>query len=218
MQTVGPLALTAGATLTQNDPAKFTPANTDVQVQNNSGYLVTANIGGAQYAIPPFTATTVPTNESPLLQITNAATLSNFGGAVTLVWLQPGEKPPTPDGSLFVGNSNQGGLQVVSKSQIGNGGGQILPTPAAGYAYRIHSVTVAAQNSEAVQIIASLTTVGLPFFESGSFPYPASASGNSIRETFLLNGLLIAGQISQSSTCGTSGSVTYTMYYDLVQI
>ena len=215
MQTVGPLALTAGATLTQNDPAKFTPANTDVQVQNNSGYLVTANIGGAQYAIPPFTATTVPTNESPLLQITNAATLSNFGGAVTLVWLQPGEKPPTPDGSLFAGNSNQGGLTSVSGFYNGLGSFTLLVAPAAAYAYRLHSVSlinapVGALGSPASIVLGSLTPL---IFCAGA------VAGQSLTTNYLLNGLLVATAIPVNVYALNSPDTLHlTLHYDLVQI
>lgn len=100
MQTVGPLSITAGVSLFEYDPAKFTQANQSVQVQNNTNVPLTCVVNGVAYSVATFTATTIPTEQAQLLTIIPTGIVGAISGQVTLVWLLRGEAPPIPDGPL----------------------------------------------------------------------------------------------------------------------
>ena len=126
MQVVGPINLSAGLQLLQNDPAKFTPPNTSVQLQNYSGFGITGQIGGNPFAIPPFTASTLHFTGVGQLNATVSSTISAGSGTLTLVWLLPIDVNPVKDGPLtaFATSSKTltvtgGGTGVATISGVG---------------------------------------------------------------------------------------------------
>ena len=219
MQTTGPYALTIGTTLNEYDPGgSWQPQSTAVQVQNNSGYQLIISIGGQQYAINPFTQTTVLTANAALLQITPYNVLSNFGGSVTLVWLQAGESPPSPDGTLFAPNTNQGGLTKIHTTIQGNST-LVLAQPNSNYANRLHSLTFQANNPIPANAIAYVQVVevatGAYLF---SYAWPVLTVQSRAFITFLFNGLLSNQSITGTYVDGSGDGGTLTLCYDLVQI
>lgn len=116
MITTGPYVPVSGDTLTEVDPAKYTAASTSVQVQNQSEFSLAVTVGPQQFAIQPFTATTLPTDKaSQLLIAVEVAPI--LGGSITLIWMQPGETPPIADGPL-AGTSSTFTNQVFIKGPI----------------------------------------------------------------------------------------------------
>ena len=107
--------------------------------------------------------------------------------------------------------TNQGGLEMaVQGSLSGISTSSLLPTPASGYAYRIHSVNCINQTAAAFQfnlLALYLNVLDVPFF-TASVP-PTSGV------TFLMNGLLIPTKIDASTLTSGLGII---INYDLIQI
>ena len=107
--------------------------------------------------------------------------------------------------------TNQGGLQFTFQGSLsGIATEAFLPTPAAGFAYRVHSVTCINQTTTAFQfnlLALESGVLDIPFF---SATVPATSS-----QTFLLNGVLIATKIDVSSM---GSSLGVSMNYDVIQI
>ena len=210
----GPYQLTAGVNLVVDDPC-IPRQNAAVQVQNYSGFSLNCQLSGANETIPPYTAVTLSEGGAYQLTISPANVLSNFGGEVNLVWLQPGEQPPVADGVLFQGNTNQGGLSYVQATVTTATAPIILPQPPAGYAYRVHSATLFTQVSNGA--IALVSFVGHPPVSPNYvFFVTAIPIVTFYGETFLLNGLLVADSIVFSNQSAIT--VRMLLYYDLVQI
>lgn len=114
MATTSPVVtLVAGGTQTVSDPtASSGNSAVAVQIQNTSVFTITAIIGGQQFTIQSFTATTLPLYGSGGADITLTAGAGIGSPPITspdvcyVVWLLPQanqngfEQPPIPDGSL----------------------------------------------------------------------------------------------------------------------
>lgn len=100
MQTTGPYAPVAGTSIIVDDPAKYTPANERVQIQNNSGMQLAAVLDGWLYSIAPYTATTIRVGGAVQLTMTPSTSITSSGGYILCAWMQPGDVEPTPDGNL----------------------------------------------------------------------------------------------------------------------
>ena len=100
--TTGPYAITAGQTLSLNDPAVWSIASEAIQIQNNTGYNVSIQTAGSAYNIQPFTASTIPCagGQTLVAQVSSTANVST--GFLTAVWLLPGQTGPMQDGPLVV--------------------------------------------------------------------------------------------------------------------
>ena len=214
MQTTGPFLLAVGTTLTEYDPGgSYQPASTNVQVQNNSGFQLIVNGGGQQYSVNPFTQTTLPTNGAALFIINAYNVLSNFGGSVTLVWLQQGESAPSPDGTLFAPNTNQGGLSSVQNTVGPDASTVLLPNPAVGYAYRLQSACF-------IETVGPIAAAAYIYLANGSGTVIMSTdmqAGRYFAQTVLLNGQLCETEIIGGTNLPSYGVFT-TLNYDLVQV
>ena len=218
MQTTGPFLLAVGTPLTEYNPGgSYQPASQNVQVQNNSGFQLIVNGGGQQYSVNPFTQTTLPTNGAALFIINAYNVLSNFGGSVTLVWLQQGESAPSPDGTLFAPNTNQGGLQVVNSPFTTGPQALILAAPAVGYAYRIHSVSIY-EGGHAASSAGYVVVYGYDGTTFQNFYLKGFTTGAVIDDIFLANGLLVRNAIYAGFTGGGFSEIIPCISYDLVQI
>ena len=210
----GPYLLTAAKNLVVDDPC-VPRENAAVQVQNYSGFSLNAQISGANVTIPPYTAVTLNEGGAYQLTISPTAILSNFGGEVLLVWLQPGESPPVADGVLFQGNTNQGGLQWVTgvvTHSVSNT--VVLTAPPTGYAYRLHSLTIISGPGNAGDF---LQVFGEPI-ASVFFAMNIPTTGTFVGQSFLLNGQLIAQAIEFQYIGNTASVYSIYLFYDLVQI
>ena len=99
MYTTGPFALAAGVTLVTDDPL-IPRQNERVQVQNVSGLSLTVQIGGTQVPVPPFQAVTIDEGGGYQMVVVTGTTANVATGSLWLLWLQPGESSPVPDGPL----------------------------------------------------------------------------------------------------------------------
>ena len=106
--TTGPYTLTNGVSLSLVDPYRYSSPAATVQLQNNTGFLLTVQSSGAPYTIQPYTATTIPTilGGQSVIVLPTAAT-PNQVGQLSAVWLLDGQDPPIPDGPLTGGIANQ---------------------------------------------------------------------------------------------------------------
>jgi hypothetical protein len=213
----GPFELNVGTTIEEYDPNIFGPPSETCQVQNNSGFGLIVEAGGAQNSIPPFSAVTINLNTSTQVVITPSAILSNFGGTATLVWLAAGEESPTPDGPLSTGNTNQGGLSIVSALFLPTGVQTLLDAPASGFAYRLHAVTYFVTGASATPGYVRLDTATVgPIFAAR---FDVVAAGDVATETLLLNGLLSDSDlIVTGAGASNPAEVEFVLNYDTVQI
>ena len=137
----GPFVLANGVTGYYNDPTFAQPQAAAVQIQNASGFFLTVQIGGANYILQPFCASTVPTNNSYQLVVTPNQPQGNFGVLLSLAWLQPNEMPPMADGPLTQGSTQSFGfLSVNYELTTINVLVAVLPSPPAGYVYSLFSL------------------------------------------------------------------------------
>jgi hypothetical protein len=102
--TQGPYSLSQGTLLTLNDPADYSVPSSAIQLQNNSGFTLTVQSAGATYNIMPFFAQTIPTLDGGQSITVNPAnpiqSAGNQTGALTVVWMLPGQDAPIQDGAL----------------------------------------------------------------------------------------------------------------------
>jgi hypothetical protein len=100
MRTVGPITLTLGVPVTEDDPAQLggNPSQY-VQVQNSSPFVLNVLTIGDVYTIQPRIAQTMPVSGQPII-ITPTQQLAGGTTTITLVWLLEGEIPPMQDGPL----------------------------------------------------------------------------------------------------------------------
>lgn len=99
MQTTGPFTPVAGQLAYYPDPSTNQPQAVSVQIQNSSAFSLSVVAGGDDYSVAAYTATTVPTKKAGSIIITPQPG-EIVGGAMTLVWMQPGDSPPISDGPL----------------------------------------------------------------------------------------------------------------------
>jgi len=111
--------------------------------------------------------------------------------------------------------TNQGGLKSASISAAGSV--QILPAPPAGFAYRIHSISLTNffGTPASVQDIVFIYETSVPPSRFFMTIIPATLP---FAQTFLFNGLLVSNSIVGNDI--TTGSVSWSYYvrYDLIQI
>lgn len=117
MITTGPYQLAAGTQLTVYDPAKYTTANSSVQVQNDSGFSLVVSVGGLSLPVPPRTIVTMPTGTAPQLVVTpSAVSGSSTSGALTLLWMLAGETSPVSDGPITISTTQSATVSFSSSS------------------------------------------------------------------------------------------------------
>jgi hypothetical protein len=114
--TTGPYTISGGQTLSLNDPAVWSGASEQVQIQNNTGYNIYLQTAGAGYNIQPFTASTIPCAGGQTLVGFVTATANVQTGFLIAVWLLHGQTAPMQDGPMTVYPKNTHALTV-------NGGG-----------------------------------------------------------------------------------------------
>ena len=212
----GPLVLSSGVLLSVTDPTWTQPCATTVQIQNSSGFLIQASIGGVQYLIQPYTASTVPTNKTPYLNIMPGQPQGNFGALIAFAWMQPGEMPPMADGPLTQGSTQSLGLLTtmgVGTFSVASITLNMLPTAALGYAYSLYSLIVTPVST--VPTIVALQMVGEP----GNVPLFVYSGASFVPPiTELLNGALSPLQIWAEVTANadeTGVQLNFTLRYDL---
>lgn len=116
--TTGPYTLTNGVSVSLSDPYRYSTPAANVQLQNNTGFLLTVQSSGAPYTVQPYTATTIPTiMGGQSIVVVPSATTPNQVGQLSVVWLLDGQNPPIPDGPLTGGIANQ----RVALTASGNG-------------------------------------------------------------------------------------------------
>ena len=108
----GPFTLVPLGLNSYTDPAVNTPANVKVQLQNNSNMALSVQIGGANFLIAPFTASTIPTNTSPTMTVLAGAQTAPTG-TLTLAWLQPSDEAPMPDGPIVGTSTVSSNMKLV---------------------------------------------------------------------------------------------------------
>ena len=117
-------------------------------------------------------------------------------------------------------STNQGGLLSVDIQCTTNT--VILPLPAMGFAYRIHSVNFLASGAAATA--AGVAYVFVPANNSNVNTYTqylvvhAFLSGAQVEQTILLNGQLAAGQIEGTVSGGFASGIFMQLNYDLIEI
>lgn len=161
---------------------------------------------GILFAPGPYGPVQILSGQALTLTATNTL-VHNQNYVATLSGVDDPAENPTPyngpNSVTFPGN--QGGL-LQTNLQVG-GGPPNIPAPPSGFAYRIHSITITGNPSTATNCSACSTPTNNPFF---STTMPVGPFG----QTFLLNGLLIVGEIFL-----TGGNGTFVFFqYDLVAI
>ena len=114
--TTGPFTLTAGQTLSFNDPATWSVNSANVQIQNNTGFNIYVQSAGGGYNIQPFTASTIPCAGGQTLVGVVSSTANVQTGFLSAVWLLPGQTPPMPDGPMTIYPKTISAITVVSQS------------------------------------------------------------------------------------------------------
>jgi len=182
--TQGPFSLSQGTTLSLNDPADYTQDSTSLQLQNNSGFTLVVQSAGATYNIMPFFAQTIPTlgGGQTITVVPNNPIQSagNQTGALTAVWMLPGQSPPIQDGALtpIIINSREQApssttvvgttytytypLQATDQSQ------EYLFFPAGGFGYTL-TYSITGLTSNHVYASGSLTVSGTGSTPLGPF-------------------------------------------------
>ena len=157
MITTGPYSLAAGTSLTVYDPAKYTTANSSVQVQNDSGFSLVVSVGGLSLPVPPRTIVTVPTATSPQVIITPSSVAgSSSSGALTLLWMLAGERSPVADGPITISTTLSATVSFSTSSVTNTVG---VGSPATTITF--------ARDALSQQVACSLVSGGT----SGSEPY-----------------------------------------------
>jgi hypothetical protein len=206
----GPFVLTSGQIFTTTDPTAYQPGAVAVQIQNSSGFLITVQIGGANYLIQPFAASTVPTNNSYQINVTPGQPQASFGALISFAWLQPGEDPPMADGPLTQGNTQGLGLLSAILNVVVNGGGQVignfLPPPPLGYVYALYNCTVTPSTATMANMIITSGSADFNYLTAITAPI-----------TLVLNGLVCATTVSVVGNGGSpvGQSVDFVLRYDL---
>lgn len=201
MQLTGPYYLSStGQIIQEYDPAKYTSANSRVQIQNYSGFLVTAVIGGSIYLLPSLSASTIETNKADLITLSATQVSNAFGQSVNLVWLQEGEQPAMADGPLILSNTQSLGLKRTLLMTIANFAGttQFLPAPPVGMAWSVYDVNVQPNAATAGTLYLCSTSSLSSLVEQFNFP-AASSSTTPINGLIFTTGLWLACTVNSSA-------------------
>lgn len=185
--------------------------------------LVGGQSVGTLFAPGPFGPVQLLSGQALSLAAANTLVSGNTYVATLSGVDDPSDIPSSYNGPSSVSSpGNQGGLLIVQHS-VSPGVTQILPAPPSGFAYRIHSIQVAAYNISSA-LPAQLIGLSDPgavysFFLTTS---PAIAAGVPFGQTYLANGVLIitgiAGVSSSGGTYPSGPSAYITMNYDLVKL
>lgn len=196
--------MTSGQLFTTTDPTVAQPGAVAVQIQNSSGFLITVQMGGANYLIQPFAASTIPTRGSYQINVTPGAPQASFGALISFAWLQPNEPPPMADGPLTQGNTQSLGLLSVTTVITSGAIYPVLPTPPLGYVYSIFSVTATFGGGGNCSVLLE-GPGGAPLYREPNFP----ATGDIVST----NSLVVSTALTMQSLPNTS--TTVTTRYDL---
>lgn len=222
----GPFILTANESMAFTDPTWTQPCAEKVQVQNSSGFLIQASIGGVQYLIQPYTASTVPTAKTPYLNIKTIVAQGSFGALISFSWLQKNEDPPMSDGPLFPGNTQSLGLlsAVGAFTFAPNVGGSsfnvnLLPLPPLGFVYSLFSIAIATTFAPTGDVttfqLEGVPAIGAPVL----LWFWPGAGGNFIPpQLFLVNGVTTSDAVWSEAIAGSNtdtDSGILTLRYDL---
>ena len=209
MITTGPYQLAAGTQLTVYDPAKYTTANSSVQVQNDSGFSLVVSVGGLSLPVPPRTIVTMPTGTAPQLVVTpSAVSGSSTSGALTLLWMLAGETSPVSDGPITI-STTQSATVSFSSSSVTNtvavGGMSItLEAPATSQQVSL-TVNFASGSGQPYSITGNVS--GHVYY-SGTIP----ASGTlplSLAVGYGDTGLVMNAGVGEATFTGSSSSTCY---------
>ncbi len=103
MITGGPYTLSGGVSLSLSDPYAATGGSAaSIQVQNQSGFVLSVVANGEVYTVQSFTAQTIALQtQGATITITPTSTISSGAtNSLIVVWMVAGEKPDLPDGQL----------------------------------------------------------------------------------------------------------------------
>ena len=135
MITGGPYTLAAGVTLQLADPFATTGGSaSSIQVQNQSGFVLSVVANGEVYTIQSFTAQTIPLQtRGATLGVTPTSTISSGAtNSLIVVWMVAGEKPDLPDGQLTAAAVAAAISGTVYTQSIANAFSVPLVAPAGG--------------------------------------------------------------------------------------
>ena len=161
MLTTGPFTLTQGAEASYPDPyATGGPTAVNVQLQNQSPYVLTVLAAGEQFTVQAFSAQTVPIQSSGGASI--AVTPEGSTGSVAtnglyLVWLLRGEQSETPDGSFSITSVDIGTIAAGQVIEVINSPGAYVATQSTASAASV-SLTPASGGGTASQSVTIPTT------------------------------------------------------------
>jgi hypothetical protein len=133
--TGGPYTLAAGVTLQLADPFATTGGSaSSIQVQNQSGFVLSVVANGEVYTIQSFTAQTIPLQtRGATLGVTPTSTISSGAtNSLIVVWMVAGEKPDLPDGQLTAAAVAAAISGTVYTQSIANAFSVPLVAPAGG--------------------------------------------------------------------------------------
>lgn len=205
----GPFVLTQDVLFTTDDPAIFTAKDTSVQIQNSSGFPLTANLGAKQYLIQPFIAATNPLGDATEISIVPGQAQSPFGVLVSFAWMQPGETPPMPDGPLYQGNTSSLGVLTVTETiNSPYNVTKFLSAPPLGYAWSLYSVAVSGTTATEIDSLSVTNGSLITYLSLPDVPLPSVQP---------LDGLPVGTEVAilAEMSGGTTGALVVTLRYDL---
>ena len=142
--------------------------------------------------------------------VANTTYVMNWVGYSTVSGFAPQVVPDSHTDVVI--STNQGGLQIASITAPANQYNEILAAPPAGFAYRIHSITVGpGLSTSSGEILVG--SQGGPYW----FAYPVTAN-QYICSTSLMNGLLVDQPIWAFSVAQAGIDVSISINYDVIQI
>lgn len=207
MITTGPYQLAAGTQLTVYDPAKYTTANSSVQVQNDSGFSLVVSVGGLSLPVPPRTIVTMPTGTAPQLVVTpSAVSGSSTSGALTLLWMLAGETSPVSDGPITISTTQSATVSFSSSSVTNTAGGMSITLEAPATSQQVSlTVNFASGSGQPYSITGNVS--GHVYY-SGTIP----ASGTlplSLAVGYGDTGLVMNAGVGDATFTGSSSSTCY---------
>ena len=209
MITTGPYQLAAGTQLTVYDPAKYTTANSSVQVQNDSGFSLVVSVGGLSLPVPPRTIVTMPTGTAPQLVVTpSAVSGSSTSGALTLLWMLAGETSPVSDGPITISTTQSATVSFSSSSVTNTVGGMsiTLEAPATSQQVSCSLVSGPTSGSEPYTITGNISG---HVYASGSITGPNNTLNFSLAVGYGDTGLVATVPADFATFGATSSSTCY---------
>ena len=135
MITGGPYTLSGGVSLSLSDPYAATGGSAaSIQVQNQSGFVLSVVANGEVYTVQSFTAQTIALQtQGATITITPTSTISSGAtNSLIVVWMVAGEKPDLPDGQLTAAAVAAAITGAVYTQSIANAFSVPLVAPAGG--------------------------------------------------------------------------------------